>query len=52
MSNKLLTSLFEYKAWANRGLYEALLAAPGKLTDMPSFLKQFDIRDMILRLDQ
>jgi uncharacterized damage-inducible protein DinB len=28
MSNKLLISLFEYKAWANRGLYEALLAAP------------------------
>jgi uncharacterized damage-inducible protein DinB len=28
MSNTLLTSLFEYKAWANRGLYEALLAAP------------------------
>lgn len=28
MSNKLLTSLFEYKAWANRGLYDALLAAP------------------------
>jgi len=27
MSNKLLTSLFEYKAWANRGLYDALLAA-------------------------
>ena len=28
MSNKLLSSLFEYKAWANRGLYDALLAAP------------------------
>ncbi|MEI9887977.1 MAG: DinB family protein [Rhizomicrobium sp.] len=28
MSNKLLVSLFEYKAWANRGLYDALLAAP------------------------
>ena len=27
MSNKLLTALFEYKAWANRGLYDALLAA-------------------------
>lgn len=27
MSNKLLTSLFEYKAWANRGLYDALLGA-------------------------
>ena len=27
MSNKLLTSLFEYKAWANRGLYDALIAA-------------------------
>lgn len=28
MSNKLLTALFEYKAWANRGLYDALLAVP------------------------
>jgi uncharacterized damage-inducible protein DinB len=28
MPNKLLTALFEYKAWANRALYDALLAAP------------------------
>jgi uncharacterized damage-inducible protein DinB len=28
MSNRLLISLFEYKAWANRGLFDALLAAP------------------------
>ena len=28
MTNKFLTSLFEYKAWANRGLIDALLAVP------------------------
>ncbi len=28
MSNQFLASLFEYKAWANRALYDALLAAP------------------------
>jgi len=31
MADKLLTSLFAYKAWANRALYDALLAAtPGE----------------------
>jgi uncharacterized damage-inducible protein DinB len=28
MANPFLTSLFEYKAWCNRGLFEALRAAP------------------------
>lgn len=35
MTNKFLTSLFEYKAWANRGLIDALLAVPEDAHPIP-----------------
>jgi uncharacterized damage-inducible protein DinB len=38
MSNAFLTSLFEYKAWANRGLYDALLAAPADAPMVEMFI--------------
>ena len=37
MADTLLTTLFEHKAWADRGLYGALLAAPGDADPVEMF---------------
>jgi uncharacterized damage-inducible protein DinB len=45
MANKLLTTLFAYKAWADRGLYDVLLAIPADSGADP--IEMFRIRALM-----